>query len=176
MGENPGHIHNNPVKAGMITEMSDYKYSSYNEFLNEKSIITDESIKILFGDIMDYKILFKLIHNSCVDEDFIDEDNRTEDVSTIIKKFEKKYNRKIEDVCQDKDLLKRVVNEAREQTNVTILELAKILNVSKSKIGRYAKKSWEMGTVPTSQKEKVGNRINRYGEDNRRCAGVVIRK
>ena len=78
---------------------------------------------------------------NCIDEDFIDEDDKTIDISTFLEEFEKKYNRKIEEVSQDRKFLKRVINDAREQTNVTIVELAEKLNVSKSKVGRYIKKS-----------------------------------
>ena len=135
------YIHNNPVKAGMVKDVSEYEYSSYNEFLKETNIITEESIKLLFDDIDNYKTQFKLIHNNCIDEDFIDEDDKTIDISTFLEEFEKKYNRKIEEVSQDRKFLKRVINDAREQTNVTIVELAEKLNVSKSKVGRYIKKS-----------------------------------
>lgn len=136
------YIHNNPVKAGMVKDISEYKYSSYNEFLEEKDIITDESIKILFGNNNDYKIQFKLIHNSCEDEDdFIDEDEKVQDISCFIREFEKKYNRKIEEISKDRDLLKIAIKDARQKTDVTIVELAEKLNISKSTVGRYAKKS-----------------------------------
>lgn len=136
------YIHNNPVKAGMVKNISEYQYSSYNEFLKEKDIITDESIKILFGNNKDYKIQFKLIHNNCEDEDdFIDENEKVQDISCFIREFEKNYNRKIEELSQDRDLLKIAINDARHKTNVTIVELAEKLNLSKSTVARYTKKS-----------------------------------
>lgn len=40
------YIHNNPVKAHIVKNMSEYKYSSYNEFFGKRQIITYESIKL----------------------------------------------------------------------------------------------------------------------------------
>ena len=135
------YIHNNPVKAGMVKDISEYQFSSYNEFLNEKDIITDESVKILFGNNKDYKIQFKLIHNNYADEDdFIDVDEKLQDISCFITEFENNYNRKIDKISQDRDLLKIAINDARKKTNVTIVELAEKLKLSKSTVGRYAKK------------------------------------
>ena len=63
----------NPVKAKIIKTMDKYKYSSYNEFLNEKEIIDEEGIKLIFGDIKTYKEEFNKIHNNkLVVEGFID--------------------------------------------------------------------------------------------------------
>jgi len=58
------YIHMNPVKAKIIKTMDKYKYSSYNEFLNEKEIIDEEGIKLIFGDIKTYKEEFNKIHNN----------------------------------------------------------------------------------------------------------------
>lgn len=135
------YIHNNPVKAGMVKTMSAYKYSSYNEFLREKYIITNESIKLLFGNIKNQIGQFILIHNQCLDENFIDECENKKSLSHFIEDFEKKYNRKIEEITQDKNLLRLLIIEAREQTNATIQALGEKLNVSKSTVGRYAKKN-----------------------------------
>lgn len=135
------YIHNNPVKAGIVKTMSEYEYSSYNEFLGEKSIITTESLQLLFGNNKNYKEQFMLLHNKYIDEDFINEYEEKKSLSHFIEDFEKKYNIKIEEVIHDKNLLRLAVIAAREQTNATIKELAEKLNISKSTIGRYAKKN-----------------------------------
>lgn len=41
------YIHNNPVKAQMVKNMSEYMYSSYNEFFGQKQLITYESLNLL---------------------------------------------------------------------------------------------------------------------------------
>ena len=55
------YVHNNPVKASMCKSMSDYKFSSYNEFLGCREIITNKSIELLFGTDNNFNSLFKKI-------------------------------------------------------------------------------------------------------------------
>lgn len=133
------YIHNNPVKANMVHNIADYKYSSYIEFIGKKQIITEKSIELLFGDYNNFEKNFILIHNyTDYNEKIID----IKDVSTseFINTFKNKLNVTLSDINNDPLLLKKFINEAREQTNVTIIELAKILNISKSKVGYYISK------------------------------------
>ena len=51
-----------------------------------------------------------------------------------------KYKKKIEEIRENKEILISTIKEARKQTDVTIVELAKILDVSKTTVGRYSKK------------------------------------
>lgn len=134
------YIHNNPIKAKIVKSMSEYKYSSYNEFLGEKEIISNESLKILFGDLKNFRDQFLLIHSTnCNDEnDFLD--IKEKDISEFIKEIEKKYNKKITDIKYNKSQLKIIIKEARNQTDVTIEELARIIGLSKSTIANYCKK------------------------------------
>lgn len=62
------YIHRNPVVAEMVKKESEYKFSSYNEYLksmNEEKLIYSNSSKILFGEISinEFKKEFKEIHN-----------------------------------------------------------------------------------------------------------------
>lgn len=53
------YIHNNPVKAGMVADLSKYKFSSYNEFSKENAKhITDNSIKMMkahFSNLQEFR-------------------------------------------------------------------------------------------------------------------------
>lgn len=134
------YIHNNPVKAKIVNKMDDYKYSSYNEFLKDKKIISNESIKLIFGSVENYKNRFLCVHNKYLDENFIDAEDAKQSLTDYIKTIEKKYNKKIDQMYNDKNLIKIIINEAREQTNATIKEIAGVLKISKSTVGRYVKK------------------------------------
>lgn len=133
------YIHNNPVKAGIVINEEEYEYSSYNEFIVKRCIINDESIKLLFGTLTNYKEFFDLIHNNASenDNDFIDV--KEKNIEDFIFQTEKKYNKSIRDIIKNKEILKKIIKEARVQTNVTIRELAEILDVSKSTVGKYSK-------------------------------------
>lgn len=132
------YIHNNPVKAKMVKKACDYKYSSYNEFLSHKEIINEESIKLIFGNNRNYKEQFINMHYANKEENFLDiKDKNIED---YIKEVEKRYNKRITELVNQHELIEQIIKDARKYTDVTIRELAKILCMSKSKIGNYVKK------------------------------------
>lgn len=133
------YIHNNPVKAG-IGKIETYKHSSYNEFLGKRQIITDEGIKLLFGTTDGFKEEFYKIHEPKVSEEEKFYDLKEKNITEIIYNFERKYGKTIKELKQDKGILKNIIKVAREETDVTLFELAKIFGVSKSSIENYAKR------------------------------------
>ena len=48
------YIHMNPVKAGKVKEESDYRYSSYNDYLNKTGFIHEEILKFIFNSSNNY--------------------------------------------------------------------------------------------------------------------------
>ena len=127
------YIHNNPVKAKMVKEMSEYKYSSYNEFLGKKEIIIPESIKILFNGSDNFLNDFKLIHNTSSSEEFLD--IKEKNINDFIIEYEIDNNIKIANLKKNTALLKKFIIQARKETDVKIVELAEILGISKSSVG-----------------------------------------
>lgn len=134
------YIHNNPVKAHICDSMHQYQYSSYNEFFEKKMIINDDSIKLIFGKSKDYKKDFYLIHNSEDSDDFSFEDIKDKEIKEVIKEIEKRYNKKIKELKNNKIILKQIIQQMRKETDVTLVELADILNLSKSTIHNYFKR------------------------------------
>lgn len=132
------YVHNNPVKAKMVKKISEYKYSSYNEFLKKKNIITDESITKLFGSKKDFIEQFEWIHNNCNNDDFIDV--KEKELDEFMHEVEIKYNKKLNELKDNKQLLKKIILDARKETDATIVEISEVLGVSKSTVGNYAKK------------------------------------
>ena len=59
------YIHRNPVNANMCKKESDYRYSSYNDYLNHK--ISDEIIQLAYGNDPNYMTKVK---SKVMDEDF----------------------------------------------------------------------------------------------------------
>lgn len=134
------YIHNNPVKAKIVKNMDEYKYSSYNEFLGKRKIINHDSIKLLFNTVENFEEQFKVIHNESNEEneDFID--IKEKHISEFISEIEEIYNKDISEIKHEKNILKKVIKKARSETNATLEELAKILEISKSTVGNYCKK------------------------------------
>ena len=124
----------------MCKTMSEYKYSSYNEFLKKKMIINDDSIELLFGKNKDYKNDFDFIHKIKCSDDFDFEDIKDKEITNLIKEFEKNHNKNIEEIKQDRNILKQFIQDARKETDTTLMELSEILDLSKSTIYNYCKK------------------------------------
>ena len=137
------YIHNNPVKAKIVNKASDYYFSSYNEFVNEKCIINSMSLDKLFESVDNYLEQFNNIHQLSYDvendNEFIDEEENY-DIVEYIDAVKKKYNTNIEEIKKDKELLKNFIKNARKQCRVTYRSLASILGISKSKVEIYDKK------------------------------------
>lgn len=134
------YIHNNPVKAGMVKDASEYKYSSYYELVNRKSIVTDKGIELLFGSQKDYKNKLIQISNAFCDIQFIDIKEKKKEIDEFFNEEEKYYKKKINRIKEDKKVLEIVIKKARSETDVTIVQLAQILEISKSSVGKYIKK------------------------------------
>ena len=130
------YIHKNPVKAGIVDRIEDYEYSSYREFFSNKEIINKQSINILFKNDSDYKENFYYIHNQDIRENFID--IKDKDIIDFINEMEEKYNIKICNIKKNKEIMKKFIVNARKTTNVTLVELADIIGISKSSVAKYA--------------------------------------
>ena len=58
------YIHMNPVDANMVLEPGQYKYSSYNDFINNCGIVNESMLKKIFGSAKDYIDTFQCIHST----------------------------------------------------------------------------------------------------------------
>ena len=113
------YIHMNPVEANMTNDMSKYKYSSYNEYLGQRSIITEESMKLVFGSA-NYIEQFEYIHKKEIEEIFsdIDEDKKDK-CKKIIAKFLIGNNTNINSIKNNKNLLKKLTIELKDKNKIS---------------------------------------------------------
>jgi REP element-mobilizing transposase RayT len=129
------YVHNNPVKASICKSMSDYKFSSYNEFLGHKEIITNESIELLFGTTDNFNSLFEMIHQTYNSENFLDiHDLSLEDFTN---KFIKENNVSFSELSESVILLKKYIKSAKTETDCTFLDISKYLGIAHSTVGYY---------------------------------------
>lgn len=64
------YIHNNPVKAGIVTNHSDYNYSSYNDYVNFTGIMNDTNLKFINFDKNTYSDVLLKYDNYTNDEKY----------------------------------------------------------------------------------------------------------
>ena len=59
------YIHDNPVKAGIVDHAYNYKFSSYNDYMNFSGIMNDNVLKLIALEKADYRnILMSRYDNS----------------------------------------------------------------------------------------------------------------
>ena len=133
------YIHNNPVKACICNEMSNYYFSSFNEFTGKvpRTLINEKSIKLLFGNTNDFLQQFNMIHKNFNSEDFLD--IKEVNISDFTRLFLRNFSISLDEIKKNKIVMKEFIKEARKQTDVTQTELANILGISKSTVSLYLK-------------------------------------
>lgn len=109
------YIHNNPKKAGIVENLEDYAFSSYRKFVtNQKS---SKDIQLLFGT-QNYKKIFNYIHKNYSENDILKEDGE-ENYNNVISEFLTKNNfSTIKEVSKNNEVLKELVQELREKSNL----------------------------------------------------------
>lgn len=126
------YIHNNPVKARMVSSPAEYKFSSYTDYISKSGIINDNTLELLFGSKDNYLDTFHEIHKS--DDTYLDINDSKIDYNVILNNFSNKYNKDISSLIQDDNLLIDLVSELRDKCNLSFYKISKILNISQYKL------------------------------------------
>lgn len=126
------YIHRNPLKANMVNLFQEYKYSSYNEYIGKKGLISDDSLKLVFGDSKYFINTFMEIHKLEDVEDIKDVVDEFEDEKVIINEYLKEKEKTILEIKESKELLAELIFRLRYRGGLSLREMEKILKISKS--------------------------------------------
>lgn len=125
------YIHNNPVKAKLVQYPYQYKYSSYNKFIETNNICESLNInKIINSNLLEDYI-------------FIDiEQNMADILQNVIIKYEKKYNMDLEEIRKrsNRKILAELIKELKENYKIPYKEIANRTQISLSTISRLKSK------------------------------------
>lgn len=125
------YVHQNPVEAGMCEKPSDYKYSSYNDYLYRIGIVQNEKLITLLHDI---RLTFNNILNYTeYEENFIEP---KKDVERIIKRFLLKNKLNHDGLIKNKKLLKQLLIKLQLKCDMSQVELADRFGLSKYQVQR----------------------------------------
>ena len=135
------YIHNNPVKANMCVDRSQYKYSSYNEYKNKGYLLNIDDVKnilqkynIIIDDIFNEKYdAYKFIE--CIESKSKEE--KKSDMEKIIKQFLKKKSiENIDEIRKNQQYLKELIILLYIEDTFTQKEIAEILEINRLRIHR----------------------------------------
>lgn len=133
------YIHRNPVKANMVKEMDEYRYSSYHEMKSGK--MQKESLDLLFHTD-NYLEKFNWIHKNFIEEDILEIQEKTisnEEIEKFVRNFCIHYKVQINEIGKNNYLLNLVVNQLKAQYSVTNKQISEILGIGKNRITNMKK-------------------------------------
>lgn len=126
------YIHNNPVKAGIVKQPNQYKYSTYNKYIIPNSI-DKKIIDIVFDNSENYIEEFVKMHNVSNNIKFLEMQEKT-DVKELIDKYLKDNKTTIENMKKHKDKISDFVIEMINNKGISINKISTILGISRTKI------------------------------------------
>ena len=132
------YIHNNPVKARMCLKKADYKYSSYNEYIDKSNLLNKDAIYDIFRTYdVHIEDILKGKYESYNFIEYIDKNNKEKNKENVLEEFlEKNDIKKIEDIINSKEQLKRLSYILHVENHFTQKEIAEVLGVNRLKIHR----------------------------------------
>ena len=135
------YIHKNPLKARLVDNISDWGYSTYNDYINCK--IDKKIIMVVFGTEK-YMDIFKKIHMKKELIDVFDVEENKKSSSEIIDEYLSETNMSMEIIHKDKNLLLELVRKMKYDGKILNKDIAKELNINKNTVTRMLKKHREI--------------------------------
>ena len=127
------YIHFNPYKAGIVSNLLDYKFSSYIEYINGK---VDKKKGYILFNTYDYKDLFVKLHKEYFDKI----SNKKWTCEDIIMDYKKKNKiNTTEIILKENTLLIELILEIKEKTRLSNKEISDFLEIGKNRITNLKK-------------------------------------
>lgn len=125
------YIHLNPVQARICSHPGLYDFSSYNDYIMQKGIATNENARLLNINRKDSKIKFEFMHSLLVDGEEFTEESKEKRCFIRIEEYIKE-NEIIDIVFQPEKVKKMIEDLKKEKISFTMI--AKYLEVTPKKL------------------------------------------
>lgn len=145
------YIHMNPVKANMVKRPEEYKYSSYNNFLNKDGIVDQNVINKIFGNMSSY--MEKFLNISSEEIEVMDIDREQENFMVVVKEYMLSNKTSLKMIKENKKILYDFCNYLVQEKHYKQVQVADLLNYDIKKIYYIIKKTKE-AKISLSKKEK----------------------
>lgn len=126
------YIHMNPVKAQIVKSEEKYKFSSYNDYINQNQFINFKILNSIFNSKKDY--LNKLIHIQYID---LNLDEEKTDLKEILEQFLKEQKLQFKNMRYNAIIIKKFISYLTlNGCQFTKTELAEALKISRASLYR----------------------------------------
>lgn len=124
------YVHLNPVKAKIVKKCEDYKFSTYNQY------IEGNRIKLL-NELTNMKFDIELFKNIKDSEYTIEEDTNIEEfIDKKIKRHIITSNMNKDEILQDRVILKKIITILKEIYRIKYVDMMKYFNMTRGKMQR----------------------------------------
>ncbi|MBQ3414896.1 MAG: transposase [Clostridia bacterium] len=134
------YIHDNPVKAGIVKKCEDYKYSSYNNYMNNAEECTSPIMQEIFGKNCNYELLFKRVHDIRFMDDKESYNNSDEYIIGGIEEFIIENKICVIDIFQNRKLLIKLIFFLKQNCNIKYNEIRNYLDIPRGTMENLKKK------------------------------------
>lgn len=132
------YIHMNPVKAKIVTSCSQYKYSTYNDYIMGKGVTENKFLEDIFGK-QDYSKIFSEADDNMVFYDI--ERNNYELIENILEIYMNQNKMSLNEIIANKRILKEIINILKSKYKVSYVDIRKKLGISRGKFEYFISKS-----------------------------------
>ncbi len=145
------YIHNNPVKAKMVENATDYKWSSYNSYLRYQDAGFNDTMKFIYCLFNNDKEIFKVFHENEDDREYLEiredqERYRKELAQNIITRVCDKYDIVEEkEIYLNKEILEEILKEMIQHSGLSLRGIAKFVEAPYSMV-HASKQRWKRAT------------------------------
>lgn len=121
------YIHNNPVKAQIVSSCEDYRYSSYKDYMTNKGATQSDIMKRIFGENCNYAVLFRNSYNRKYID--IDNENMDEYINDGIREFIENKNIKIIDILSNRKILIELIAFLKNECKINYIRISEFLKI-----------------------------------------------
>ena len=127
------YIHQNPLKAKLVTSVENYKWSSFSEYTNNKPLLIDRSFILeYFKDIDDF-IRFNKEFNEDECLEYYESKNWNDD--ELKEHIYEYYDARMLQ-SPNPNIKYKIINDIKNETGVSNRQLSRVLNISRSIIDK----------------------------------------
>lgn len=132
------YVHMNPVKAQITKTEGEYKYSSYNDYINKTGIVTNELLQKIFNSEYNYlKEFLKIEYDEELFKDIETEKITVEELKKNIDEFLNNEEITLKELKKEKRLIKKLYNTMKLKPSKA--ELARQIGMDRAKISKILK-------------------------------------